>query len=262
MLPSWIVVCMAAAICLLPLPADSLSCTKVPGDLCTCRMENGSLISLDAISGRRSPVFSDVKEVGSGPGDGNGFLYYFDPCRSFRLPGAGAACDGVSVCQKDSQGQYHNLGELGHTTMGWDPKDKQYYISYVGCFGVQCRTTNVSLVCQWGWVNPELKVLQQNPPGSLQYKMVLSSQCACPDGCPEEVHQHPLSAGGVFLVVLVVGMLFYLVVGVAYRRIVVGATGVEMIPNRRFWAGLPGLVRDGVTYCVTCRRADAAYDQI
>ena len=73
--------------------------------------------------------------------------------------------------------------------------------------------------------------------------MTLTSQCACPGGCPEERHERPLSAGGVFLLVLVVGALFYLLVGVAFRRIVVGATGVEMIPNRRFWASLPGLVR-------------------
>ena len=44
------------------------------------------------------------------------------------------------VCQKDSQGQYHNLGELGQTTMGWDNTSKHYFISYAGCFSGQCRS--------------------------------------------------------------------------------------------------------------------------
>ena len=73
--------------------------------------------------------------------------------------------------------------------------------------------------------------------------MTLSSQCACPGGCPEESHRTPLSAGGVFLLVVFVGGLLYLLLGVAFRWIVVGATGPELIPNRQFWTSLPALVR-------------------
>ena len=52
-----------------------------------------------------------MKESGTGPGDGNGFLYYYDPCRSFRLAGAGLACDGVSV--SDGEGEERAAGMGG-----------------------------------------------------------------------------------------------------------------------------------------------------
>ncbi|XP_037076654.1 uncharacterized protein LOC119097788 [Pollicipes pollicipes] len=224
------------------------TCVKVPGHVCTCKLENGTLISLDAISGSKSPVFADVEEVNHTSADGRQYLYYYDPCRSFALPQANGVCTGVSVCQKDvASNAYYNLGELGR---------------HQGCDGQDCRRTNVSLRCDWSRGDPMLEVFRQNGGTPLEYNMTLTSRCACPAGCAEERHPTRLSGGAVFLIVLVAGAGFYLLVGVAYRRIVVGATGWEALPNRRFWASLPGLVRDGVTFCITCRRADTTYDQI
>ena len=53
----------------------------------------------------------------------------------------------------------------------------------------------------------------------------------------------------------------YMLGGAAYLRRRSGATGLELVPNRDFWASLPGLIKDGAGY-VRARLFDRSYEAL
>lgn len=54
-----------------------------------------------------------------------------------------------------------------------------------------------------------------------------------------------LSGGWVFIIILLVGSFVYCVAGCVWMNRREGATGTDMIPQKAFWAALPGYVLDG-----------------
>jgi hypothetical protein len=74
-----------------------------------------------------------------------------------------------------------------------------------------------------------------------------ATKWACPTYIPPLIIHTPdeISAGWIFIIVLLLGGFFYLVVGTLYKTMNRGLSGVESIPNIDFWQSLPGLVRDG-----------------
>lgn len=60
---------------------------------------------------------------------------------------------------------------------------------------------------------------------------------------------HKLSGGWVFIILVIVFSVLYCAVGgfMNHRK---GATGADLCPNRDFWAGLPGLVKDGFGFTI------------
>eukprot|EP00754_Rhynchopus_humris_P039109 Rhum_TRINITY_DN21815_c0_g1::Rhum_TRINITY_DN21815_c0_g1_i1::g.174762::m.174762 len=70
-----------------------------------------------------------------------------------------------------------------------------------------------------------------------------------------------ISHGGVFLIVFFVFFFVYMGLGIAYNALVLGKRGINVIPNLKFWKGLPALVGDGVRFCM-CKKPADAYQSI
>ncbi|XP_069099060.1 cation-dependent mannose-6-phosphate receptor [Pleurodeles waltl] len=77
------------------------------------------------------------------------------------------------------------------------------------------------------------------------YLFEMDSSVACP---PEDTR---LSVGSILLIVLASLVALYLIVGFLYQRLVVGAKGMEQIPNYSFWQDLGNLMADGCDFA--CR---------
>eukprot|EP00730_Choanoeca_flexa_P000498 TRINITY_DN10221_c0_g1_i1.p2 TRINITY_DN10221_c0_g1~~TRINITY_DN10221_c0_g1_i1.p2 ORF type:complete len:622 (+),score=163.20 TRINITY_DN10221_c0_g1_i1:1986-3851(+) len=76
--------------------------------------------------------------------------------------------------------------------------------------------------------------------------------------------KHKLSAGSVLLLLFFMGLVLpYLVGGAIFMRTVKGARGIEMVPHLSFWTQtLPGLIGDGVRFCICRPIKGAPYHQI
>eukprot|EP01139_Manchomonas_bermudensis_P004919 Amastigsp_a174465_1851.p2 type:complete len:266 gc:universal Amastigsp_a174465_1851:846-49(-) len=130
------------------------------------------------------------------------------------------------------------------------------------------RQTNLYVVCQPSASEDELLFLGEL--NYCQYTMQLNSRTVCPgyapsSGSPGRPHKKGLSGGSVLLILFFVVLVLYLVVGSAYKSLVVGAVGVEMIPNIEFWRALPDLILDGANFVFSCgkkRPGTASYDNI
>jgi len=55
-----------------------------------------------------------------------------------------------------------------------------------------------------------------------------------------------LSGGSILLILFFVSLSIYLLAGAAFMKVKRNALGAEVIPNKTFWASLPGLVKDGL----------------
>ncbi|XP_055696499.1 cation-dependent mannose-6-phosphate receptor-like [Lutzomyia longipalpis] len=73
----------------------------------------------------------------------------------------------------------------------------------------------------------------------------LLSPLACPQKIPRS---EGLSTGGVLMVILLVAFTMYFAIGIVVNFFMLGARGIEVIPNITFWRNLPGLVMDGIRF--------------
>uniref|UniRef100_A0A8C4WY82 Mannose-6-phosphate receptor, cation dependent n=1 Tax=Eptatretus burgeri TaxID=7764 RepID=A0A8C4WY82_EPTBU len=86
------------------------------------------------------------------------------------------------------------------------------------------------------------------------YLFELSSSVAC-----NAVGKTGLSGGAIFLILLLCFVAAYLLGGFVYQRFVVGAKGLEQIPNFLFWQNLGNILADGCDFvCRTKPRVEAA----
>ncbi|XP_047998022.1 uncharacterized protein LOC125235492 isoform X2 [Leguminivora glycinivorella] len=58
------------------------------------------------------------------------------------------------------------------------------------------------------------------------------------------------STGSTLLIIFFSFVIFYLVLGVCTKKFLMGATGIEVIPNLMFWTELPNLVKDGWAFAL------------
>jgi len=66
--------------------------------------------------------------------------------------------------------------------------------------------------------------------------------------------QTGLSTGSVLCIIFLTSFGIYFLIGVAYKRMIVGAKGIEQIPHQKFWKELGNLQADGCNF--VCRRDD------
>ncbi|KAL9966645.1 hypothetical protein ACROYT_G024754 [Oculina patagonica] len=71
------------------------TCEKI--DTCSCKLRNGSVVSLKAVDGGSKPSFTDIPGAA-----GSGRTFDWNPCTPFSVFG----CDNVTVCQVVSGGGY------------------------------------------------------------------------------------------------------------------------------------------------------------
>lgn len=72
-----------------------------------------------------------------------------------------------------------------------------------------------------------------------------------------------LTAGSVLLIVFFCLLAVYVLGGMVwnYRA---GATGTDLLPHASFWKSVPGLIKDGVRFTVSCggRAGSGGYQQV
>ncbi|XP_067122345.1 cation-dependent mannose-6-phosphate receptor-like [Centruroides vittatus] len=213
---------------------------------CSCKFKNGSIIDLSSVA----PANGD-KWSAKAKNDKDHSVYFFNPCNEFSMDGG---CSHVTVCQKQGT-SYYALGKSNRMfTYNYtiNRLEIQYQISE--------RITNVTLICTDGPTKFEAYG-ETNPGSSMTYLMTLYSKCACPDGCLQS-SADGLSTGSVLIILLVTFSCIYFLGGMAYLKIVRGASGFEMIPNYEFWLDFPLLVRDGVIFVLSGCRAETTYERI
>lgn len=176
--------------------------------------------------------------------------YFFHPCTDVKLnvtipTDAGDSCKGdVSVCR------YVNKMSKINTTANTFTKEKGS-LEYLGknsdslfspkgdfiLFHNGPSDTKVLLEC--AETDNRLHVYSLDEPDDI----VLAFYSR--DACLKQLEDVGRSLGSTLLIILFSFVIFYLVLGICTKKFLMGATGIEIVPNLAFWSDLPNLVKDG-----------------
>lgn len=110
------------------------------------------------------------------------------------------------------------------------------------------RKANLMFTCDESLTAPIVHVLEENSQrnDSCYYLIEIASNVLCPK--TNTILPKGVSAGSVLVILLVVAVSCYLVFGFLYRRIVVGAKGIDQVPNLPFWQNVGNLMADGCEF--------------
>uniref|UniRef100_A0A1B6JUC5 MRH domain-containing protein n=1 Tax=Homalodisca liturata TaxID=320908 RepID=A0A1B6JUC5_9HEMI len=108
--------------------------------------------------------------------------------------------------------------------------------------------TSIMITCNRGSNQVLFALDDDDAVGDCQVTFTLKTPVVCSNT------PHGLSKGSVFCVLVVTGGMMYLIMGVAYRRIMTGAQGIEQIPHYYFWRDLGNLQADGCNF--VCRKGN------
>ncbi|KNC54259.1 mannose 6-Phosphate Receptor [Thecamonas trahens ATCC 50062] len=168
-----------------------------------------------------------------------------------------------AACQSwvdEGSEKYRIMGQLQYTSITDGPlEDKSVVVTYENgdpCSTGVNRTIEITLLCDPEHSGELPKIVFDGEAEHCIYRFTLSSNklgyCPTtynPSAPPSSPSKHKGPSGGtILLIVAVVFAFVYLVGGCVYKRVVVGAVGLEMIPNVDFWRSLPGLVLDGFNF--------------
>lgn len=70
--------------------------------------------------------------------------------------------------------------------------------------------------------------------------------------CPKSKDHSGLGTGSIIFIVVLIALVLYFTIGFGYQRYVVGAKGIEQIPNFSFWRYCGNLQADGCNYICRC----------
>lgn len=179
----------------------------------------------------------------------NGDHYYFSPCVDVKLmpqnATSGNDCvqgDGYALCRYNN-GSYTKLGTIRDSSFRSSENDHQYLV-----FKQNNTVTTFQLICTMH-SDKSYIFIQSQLLGALdstnETNLLLFSPYACPITIEQVSHT---GFGKVLLILLFVGTFTYFTIGSIVRFAYLGARGIEVIPNLRFWKDLPGLVRDGARF--------------
>ncbi|KAK3852146.1 hypothetical protein Pcinc_041251 [Petrolisthes cinctipes] len=232
-----------------------------PVSSCRHKFSNGSEINLMMVASVQddTPRFADYHAQNAS----DKALYTYNPCFPYTYPPDGQmmACrssNDVAVCQADEG--YINIGTQDSATFYFDPTSQKWIVSYYNPIGdkltnvtLQCTTDQNDTLIVWGETKGNHRSV---------YNMTLVSRCACVDGCGTPILPRGMSVGSFMLLLLVIAVGVYLVVGYLYRRLIIGARGIELLPHISFWMDFPLLVQDGFFFLVRCGPHDMTYERI
>jgi len=224
------------------------TCEKI--DDCSCKKDNGKVISLREIDGgSKGPAFKGIRD--KDPQSAR-YQYSWNPCTAFTV---GDGCEKVLMCQVDSPTS--STAPVAKTLSGFEVNSVgtiiMSYQQYTDSSGFK-RVLQVSLVCDDSKYPGETDGVSENfLPKNSAYSMIFKSKCACDDGCVSNPSGSTgLSIGSILLIVFFVVLFVYLIGGVVIKKYKMGVENMpEMIPNYEFWAGIPSLVKDGVVFTCT-----------
>ncbi|XP_045451751.1 uncharacterized protein LOC123660762 [Melitaea cinxia] len=180
--------------------------------------------------------------------------YYYHPCSDVMLPindtASNNSCDKpLSICRyknvfdltnqteklyKKDGGNYEFLGKTNGSHFTPDGKSIYYFNGP--------SSTIVTLVC--AETDDELHLLSTVDPDNIV--LTLYSRRACLTLIEEEGR----SFGSTLLIIFFSFVILYLVLGICTKKFLMGATGIEVVPNLSFWSDLPNLVKDGWAFAL------------
>ncbi|XP_042884280.1 cation-dependent mannose-6-phosphate receptor-like [Penaeus japonicus] len=227
---------------------------------CRCQFEDGLEINLMKVAADPldAPRFKELTATNKSDKS----LYSYNPCYSYVFPpdGQEMSCGkDVAVCQSSILGTI-NIGKQSRAKFHFDNSTDHWILSYYNDNGD--RLSNVILQCTDG-DDDVLEVFGETKGQHRSvYNMTLKSKCACIGGCLTPILPHGMSVGSLFLLLLLIFICVYLTVGYLYRRFVIGARGIELLPHLSFWMDFPYLVQDGLFFLLYCGRRDVTYERI
>ncbi|XP_038045186.1 cation-dependent mannose-6-phosphate receptor-like [Patiria miniata] len=216
--------------------ADLPTCRQLSE--CACALNDGREVNISRLGVPGFPKFNYQKS-------GN-YYYTYNPCYNFKDNYCGTEC---IACQHNDAGTTSfPLGTAGSAE--WSQDGGYYSIHYRD--GAGGRSTVVELECDASAQEPRLDVIGESGSSKLYY-FRMTTECACPGRCGQTAPQSGgLSAGGVMCIIFSVLVVVYFIGGVLFMKFVRGAGGMELVPNSGFWKELPGYIKDGVMFVISC----------
>lgn len=122
------------------------------------------------------------------------------------------------------------------------------------------RTTNIMIVCDPVNLKGKFQILEERKKIETDYcyyLFELSSSIACTITPVKK----GLSSGSLFCIIFFTLTVTYFCVGFLYKRLIIGAKGIEQIPNYSFWRDFGNLQADGCDFICRCgpRHEEHAY---
>lgn len=165
----------------------------------------------------------------------------------------------------DKANQTVVLGQLNATTLvgapGWTLVTYRNGDRYNGSCENWTREVQFVVLCSPDVHHGSLQIATSGRPGetNCSYLFVVSSSVACSKEKHEQ-HHRGLSGGAVFCILFFTVAGGYLLLGFMYKRIVVGAKGLEQIPNYSFWKDCGNLQADGCNFICRCHACGDSSD--
>ncbi|KAM8846575.1 cation-dependent mannose-6-phosphate receptor [Synchiropus picturatus] len=182
---------------------------------------------------------------------GQNYMYALKVCGDVGgVPGAGAI-QVDSKGEKTMVGSYNSTQAIGGTD--WVMLIYRNGDKYDNHCSKESRKAIIMIFCKRNVDVGPLKVVLEDRDREQDcfYLFELDSSAVC---SPLDSH---LSAGSIVLIIGVCLLAVYLVGGFLYQRLVVGAKGMEQMPNYSFWVEVGNLAADGCDFvCRSEKRAD------
>lgn len=192
--------------------------------------------------------------------DKSTYIYKVGICKEVnaeKYPSSGA----IQIV-KGSLNSTYNLGLINYTEiMGGSVWISLLYhngSNYTDNCMRQPRLTDIMIICDESAVTERFRFVEERKETDKElcfYQFELITATICPK--KEDV----LSFGSVFCIIFFSSTGLYFLFGLLYRRIVVGAKGLEQIPNYSFWQDFGNLQADGCDFLCRCgsRHQSQAY---
>ncbi|CAG5132399.1 unnamed protein product [Candidula unifasciata] len=216
---------------------------------CRCVMSDGGVVDISSIG--NTDGTARFPESPSYDAD----LFSYNPC----FPSGVQGCNNAAVCQSVNT-SFVNIGS--QDSAQWTFRVHYPIVTYTSVD----KKIEVMLICDMNFTNPQLTVIGQLPNGTIG--MMLTSRCACPEGCkgvePTGTSSRALSAGYVTIIVFFAVIGVYLILGTSINCARYGKTGSEAIPNYSFWSAYFSLVQEGFRFTkhAVCCTKDESYQSI
>ncbi|XP_022099026.1 uncharacterized protein LOC110983780 isoform X1 [Acanthaster planci] len=224
--------------------ADLPVCRQIDG--CVCALDDGREVNISHLGVPGFPKFEYQK---SGP-----YEYTYNPCYNFRDEYCTSEC--IACQTNEAHTTSFPLGTA--QSASWSQDGGYYSIRYTD--GQEGRSTIVELRCDETAKEPKLDVLGEIPDLSKKYYFRMTTECACPGKCGKALPEGGISAGSVICIIFAVLLVVYVIGGVLFMKFVRGAEGTELLPNSGFWLSLPGYIKDGFMFIISCGKSSSYKD--
>ncbi|KAJ0176163.1 hypothetical protein K1T71_008337 [Dendrolimus kikuchii] len=224
--------------------------TCQPLTSCSCEFSNGT--GIDLTPAEKSTFYSTQNyKLDDSSGNIELHTYYYHPCYDATMPVPGNATESstcsvpLSICRHVNILTHVNGTVYNYTmspgTYDFIGKTDVSKFSSNGDAIIYVSTT-VLLVCAQS--EDALHIVSLDDP----QKLVLSFHSR--SACLKQIDTGR-SIGSTLVIVFFSCLIFYLVLGICTKKFLMGATGIEVVPNLAFWSDLPNLVKDGWAFMIS-----------